>query len=113
MFFLFGLWQLLGESVGQRRVTSLLNLGDEDVRRYVTEVVSAAVEEFSLDVFRTDFNIAPLWYWKQGDLDKCNNASTSGTACSTFNGTSENDYIRGLVSGLPRHRRIRSYPFQI
>jgi hypothetical protein len=42
------------------------------MRDYVIEFVNAAVEEFQLDTFRTDFNIEPLENWRAGDLnEKC------------------------------------------
>jgi hypothetical protein len=46
---------------------SLVNLGDTAMREYIIEFVSAAVEEFELDTFRTDFNIDPLPNWRLGD----------------------------------------------
>jgi hypothetical protein len=46
---------------------SLVNLGDKDMRDYIIEFVSTAVEEFELDTFRTDFNIPPLAGWRSGD----------------------------------------------
>jgi hypothetical protein len=46
---------------------SLVNLGDKNMRDYIIEFVSTAVEEFELDTFRTDFNINPLGNWRQGD----------------------------------------------
>jgi hypothetical protein len=47
---------------------SLVNLGDKDMREYIIQFISTAVEEFELDTFRTDFNINPLANWRSGDL---------------------------------------------
>ena len=60
--------QLLGSGSGQvNRGSRLVNLGDRAMRDYLIEFVNAAVESFELDIFRTDFNIGPLQYWRDGD----------------------------------------------
>eukprot|EP01045_Picozoa_sp_COSAG04_P013737 COSAG04_NODE_989_length_8934_cov_2.594793_7_plen_88_part_01 len=38
------------------------------MRDYLIQFVNAAVESFELDTFRTDFNIGPLAYWRDGDV---------------------------------------------
>ena len=40
-------------------------------RAHTPEFVNSAVETFQLDIFRTDFNIAPLSAWRAGDAAKC------------------------------------------
>jgi alpha-galactosidase len=47
--------------------SALLNLGNEDARRYITDFLSAAVEHYALDVLRFDFNIQPAQYWMAND----------------------------------------------
>lgn len=60
--------QLLGSGSGLvNRGSRLVNLGDRAMRDYLIEFVNAAVESFELDTFRTDFNIGPLQYWRDGD----------------------------------------------
>ena len=61
--------KLLGSGSGQVNGGSrLVNLGDRDMRDYLIQFVNAAVESFELDTFRTDFNIGPLAYWRDGDV---------------------------------------------
>eukprot|EP00039_Didymoeca_costata_P008952 m.118940 g.118940 ORF g.118940 m.118940 type:complete len:363 (+) comp14297_c0_seq3:988-2076(+) len=45
----------------------LLNLGDDEARTYMHDYLSAAVEAYSLDVLRLDFNIAPGPIWSAAD----------------------------------------------
>ena len=46
---------------------SLLNLGDDAARAYMTAYLSDAVANYSLDVLRLDFNIDPAPDWLAGD----------------------------------------------
>ena len=43
--------------------TTLVNLGDEDARRYLRDFLSTAVEKYALDVMRIDFNTNPAIVW--------------------------------------------------
>ena len=47
----------------------LLNLGDPDARRLVTDVISQRVESFGLGCYRQDFNMDPLPYWRAHDAE--------------------------------------------
>ena len=47
--------------------SALLNLGNPDARRYITEFLSTAVEQYRLDVLRFDFNVEPAQYWIAND----------------------------------------------
>lgn len=46
----------------------LFDLGNPDARRYLTDFVSSRIEEFGLDCFRHDANIAPLEFWRAADV---------------------------------------------
>ncbi len=45
----------------------LFNLGIPEARRFLTDFISAKIEEFGLDCFRNDANIAPLEFWRAAD----------------------------------------------
>ena len=45
----------------------LLNLGNPDARKFLTDFISAKVDEFGLDCYRQDFNMDPLPYWQAAD----------------------------------------------
>jgi alpha-galactosidase len=45
----------------------LLNLGDPEARRFLTDFISARIEEFGLGCYRQDFNMDPLPFWKAAD----------------------------------------------
>jgi alpha-galactosidase len=45
----------------------LWNLGQPEARQFLTDWVSARIDEFGLDWYREDFNIAPLEYWQGAD----------------------------------------------
>ncbi len=45
----------------------LLNLGNEDARRWLTEHISAMIEREGISVYRHDFNMDPLPYWQAVD----------------------------------------------
>jgi alpha-galactosidase len=45
----------------------LLNLGDEDARRWITDHVSSMIEREDISVYRQDFNMDPLPYWRAVD----------------------------------------------
>jgi len=50
-----------GESGG------LLNLGNPDARRYLTDLLLRQIDEFGVDTYRNDFNIDPLPFWRKND----------------------------------------------
>jgi len=45
----------------------LLNLGNEDARRWITDHVSNMIESEGISVYRQDFNMDPLPYWRAAD----------------------------------------------
>jgi alpha-galactosidase len=45
----------------------LFNLGIPEARRFLTDFISSKIEEFGLDCYRQDFNIAPLEFWRAAD----------------------------------------------
>jgi alpha-galactosidase len=45
----------------------LLNLGNPEARRFLTEFISGKVKEFGLGCYRQDFNIDPLPFWRAAD----------------------------------------------
>jgi len=45
----------------------LLNLGNEDARRWLTEHISRMIEREGISVYRQDFNMDPLPYWRAAD----------------------------------------------
>jgi len=47
--------------------TFLLDLGNPDARRHVLELVSGMISEVGIDVYRLDFNMEPLEYWRSTD----------------------------------------------
>ena len=64
----------------------LLNLGDPDARGFITNYLSFAVGNYSLDVLRVDFNFDPAPHWLAGDAILGSNRS----------GITELRYIAGL-----------------
>lgn len=45
----------------------LFKLSDPDARRWLTELLCKRIEEFGLDVYRNDFNMDPLSFWRDND----------------------------------------------
>ena len=45
----------------------LFKLGDPAARRWLTDLLSARIKEFGLDVYRNDFNMDPLPFWRAND----------------------------------------------
>jgi hypothetical protein len=45
----------------------LFNLAIPEARRFLTDFISAKIDEFGLDCFRNDANIAPLEFWRAAD----------------------------------------------
>ena len=45
----------------------LFKLNDPAARRWLTELLCQRIEEFGLDVYRNDFNIDPLGFWRAND----------------------------------------------
>ncbi len=45
----------------------LLDLGNPDARRHITDLVSSHISRIGIDIYRQDFNFAPLPYWQAAD----------------------------------------------
>jgi alpha-galactosidase len=45
----------------------LLRLGDPACRRWITDTIDRLITEEGIDVYRQDFNISPLGYWRGAD----------------------------------------------
>ncbi|MGE5293965.1 MAG: NPCBM/NEW2 domain-containing protein [Solirubrobacterales bacterium] len=45
----------------------LFKLNDPEARRWMTDLLSGRIDEFGLDVYRNDFNINPLSFWRSAD----------------------------------------------
>lgn len=45
----------------------LWNMGEPAARRFLTDWISARIDEFGLDWYREDFNIAPSEFWQHAD----------------------------------------------
>ncbi len=46
---------------------ALLDIGNPQARSFLTDFLSRCIEEFGLDCYREDFNIAPLAFWRRAD----------------------------------------------
>jgi len=53
--------------LGHGQENALWNLGNPDARRFLTDFISAKVDEFGLGCYRQDFNIDPLSFWQNAD----------------------------------------------
>jgi alpha-galactosidase len=63
---------------------ALYNLGNDAARKSLTDSISKTIGDYNLDIYRHDFNISPLEFWKQADApDRM--------------GISENKYVCGLL----------------
>lgn len=47
----------------------LFKLGDPAARRWLTDLLSNCISEFGVDVYRNDFNVDPLPFWRQNDTE--------------------------------------------
>ena len=45
----------------------LFNLGNPEARRFLTDFISGKIDEFGIDCYRHDANIAPLEFWRAAD----------------------------------------------
>ncbi len=45
----------------------LFKLNDEGARRYLTGLLSRRITEYGINIYRNDFNIDPLGFWRQDD----------------------------------------------
>ena len=47
----------------------IFNLGNDAAWQYMADFICGTVERLGLDVYRQDFNIQPLSYWRSADVD--------------------------------------------
>jgi len=48
---------------------TLLNLGNPDARTWLTDHVDCVIREQGIDLYRQDFNMDPLGFWRRNDLE--------------------------------------------
>ena len=58
-------WESHRTQIGENDM--LFNLGNPAARRFLIDWLSARIDEFGLDWYRQDFNIAPLEFWRGAD----------------------------------------------
>ncbi len=63
----------------------LFNLGNDEAREWMRNMIGNMITEGGIDIFRTDFNMYPQWYWEKQDG-------------STRIGITEMKYIAGLYA---------------
>jgi alpha-galactosidase len=56
---------VLGE--GKENKEKLLDLGNDAARQWLTEHISQTIKEAGIDIYRNDFNMDPLAYWRTKD----------------------------------------------
>jgi alpha-galactosidase len=54
---------LLGKGDGQK----LLDLGNDEARKWLVDHIDKTMTEQGIDIYRQDFNMAPLGYWRAND----------------------------------------------
>ena len=68
---------------------ALLNLGLPEARKFLTDFISARVDEFGLGCYRQDFNMDPLSFWQKADApDRQGMTEIRYSKGSTLSGTS-------------------------
>jgi len=70
----------------------LLNLGDENARRWLTDHIDALITEQGIDLYRQDFNMDPLDAWRKNDAPD-------------RQGITENHHVTGLLAFWDELRR--------
>jgi alpha-galactosidase len=79
---------LLGKGGGQK----LLNLGDPEARAWLINHVDRTLTEQGIDLYRQDYNVDPLGYWRGADSEE-------------RQGITENHYIAGYLAFWDELRR--------
>lgn len=51
------------------RDTALLRIGDEECRKWITDKIDSILCEQEIDIYRQDFNMEPLEYWRADDAE--------------------------------------------
>ncbi|MDO8303364.1 MAG: alpha-galactosidase [Sedimentisphaerales bacterium] len=73
------------DSVGWMRQWKIFNLGNPDARKWLTDHVDKLITEQGIDLYRQDFNVDPLWFWRSGDSPD-------------RQGITENFYVQGYLA---------------
>ena len=55
--------------LGRDGETKLFNLGNSEARQWLTDHVDRLIREQGIDLYRNDFNINPLNYWRDNDAE--------------------------------------------
>ncbi|MFA6108032.1 MAG: alpha-galactosidase [Candidatus Latescibacterota bacterium] len=63
------LLQRADEATRAADANALLNLGNPDCRRWLTDHVCGQIQEHGIGVYRQDFNFPPLDYWRENDAE--------------------------------------------
>lgn len=71
----------------EENTSYLFNMGNEEARVWMTDFISEKISEYGVDIYRQDFNVAPLPYWKANDAEN-------------RIGITEMKYIEGLYAYL-------------
>ncbi|HQE83239.1 MAG TPA: alpha-galactosidase [Candidatus Hydrogenedentes bacterium] len=58
-------WLFNGKNIGAN--ISLLNLGNAEARQWLTNHIDRMLTEQGIDLYRQDFNMDPLAFWRSGD----------------------------------------------
>ena len=58
---------LLRPIEGSENPASLLNLGNPEARKWLTDYISKMIEEIGITIYRQDMNFQPLLYWRNAD----------------------------------------------
>lgn len=53
--------------IGAKENRGLFKLHDPAARRWLTDLLSRRITEYGVDIYRNDFNINPLDYWRRND----------------------------------------------
>jgi alpha-galactosidase len=72
--------------------TRLLDLGNDEARRWLTEHVTKTIREQGIDLYRQDFNMEPLPYWRANDA-------------ADRQGIGENKHVTGYLAYWDELRR--------
>ncbi len=83
-------WLFSGQAIGAN--ISLLNLGNAEARQWLTDHVDRLLTEQGIDLYRQDFNMDPLAFWRNGDSPD-------------RQGMSENLHVQGYLAYWDELRR--------
>ncbi len=82
---------LLKSSVEEQQGQRLLNLGNPEVVQWIVDYLDKFIQQNGIDVYRIDFNIAPLPFWRENDAPD-------------RQGITENKYVSGFLQYLDELR---------